>query len=613
MTISDPWYGTAGSRNPKIILVGEAWGAEEDKHKTPFIGQSGRELFRMLGASLKLELPLLNEALSQRTTEAWRLMRDQWLARTGILLCNTIAARPPGNDYSHFLISNQQAKKQNAPNYYGIYPANNLMQGINNLWHLINHLNPQLIIAAGNWPLHVLTSHATPKTTKGFKLPTGISTWRGSQTYTRSQQTFPGDKRLPLTPIPCLPIIHPASILRDWSDHHVTVHDLRARAGRFISNERSWEAPPDNAISAPTFLQVKSILENWITQANLGPLSLACDIETYAKKYITCVGLCDASLSLCIPIFYFDSSQRSIAYFKPEEELEIWRLLKLLLEHPNVFIIGQNFIYDTQYFARYYCIEALVDGDTMVAHHLLFPGTPMSLARLASLYNDHYCFWKDESEEWAANELSAQDLWKYNCKDVRATYEAWFLLARLLDKYGLSNHYKNRIKAWKASRRITIRGVRYDNSIRNQYLSKISLETSKLEAWLMLAVPEQFRHTASGKPWFSHPGTIMHLLYHVLGIKPILHKKTKRPTTDDAAINELCERKDCEWLSPLLEALQELRSALVSTRNFLSVTLDQGRLTSQFNIARPETFRWSSKDNAFGEGGTMQNLPKGDD
>lgn len=623
----DIFYGTAGPRDAKIILVAEAWGAEEAQHRTPLIGQSGREMFRMLGEALKIEPGLLASALAQRKIEDWKRYREAWLHKASILLCNVVAARPPSNDFTHFLYSNEEVKsmKKGNPNvgYFGIYPKPQLANGIRNLWALIDHVNPSLVICAGAWPLHILTPHAKPKTTAGYKLPTGIASWRGSQTYLRRERgslveaSTRSDSITPIEAshqlIPCLPIIHPAAILRDWSLRHVTVHDLRARAGRFITNAKSWEAPSTNDVWAPSFDETIQLLDSWLTRVRRQPVWLSVDLETFQKRYITCLGLCDDRIALCIPFFYFDKDQRSVSYFTLEQETTIWLKLRELLSHPNCWIIGQNFIYDTQLLARYYDIEAIVAGETMVGHHLLFPGTPKGLAMLASLYNDYFCYWKDESNEWAADELSAQDLWKYNCKDIRATYEAWFQIWALICRFGFEEKYSTRMEAWKLARKMTIKGINYDHTLRNIYLTQLASATQELESWLLAAVPQPLRYVASGKPWFASAQGTMKLLYDVLGLPPILHKKTKRPTSDDSAINALCERADAEWLSPLLERLRDLRSALVSARNFLSVELDMGRFTPQSNIAQPETFRWSTSDNAFGEGGSVQNLPKMED
>ena len=268
---SDLFFGTSGPRNARVIIVGEAWGREEAAVHKPFVGQSGRELFRMLGEALGAERALLNEALSARNTHQWLALRERWLERTGILLANTIAAQPPGNDFTHFLVDNKTAKAEKVKDYHGIYPRPELSRGISTLWQLISTVNPSILVAAGNWPLHVLTSCSEPKTTRGFKLPTGIASWRGSQTYTREERVgaeTTGDRPQALDKpshkvIPVLPIIHPAAILREWGYRHVTVHDLRARLGRFLNGQLAWSPPSYNDISRPSFAQVQSQLSYW--------------------------------------------------------------------------------------------------------------------------------------------------------------------------------------------------------------------------------------------------------------------------------------------------------------------------------------------------------------
>ncbi|MDA0675048.1 MAG: uracil-DNA glycosylase [Proteobacteria bacterium] len=60
-----------GNPNAQVVLLGEAPGADEDRQGVPFVGQSGRLLDRMLGSI--------------------------GLARTEVLISNTVFWRPPGN------------------------------------------------------------------------------------------------------------------------------------------------------------------------------------------------------------------------------------------------------------------------------------------------------------------------------------------------------------------------------------------------------------------------------------------------------------------------------------------------------------------------------------
>src|SRR5262249_25682574 len=161
-----------------------------------------------------------------------------------------------------------------------------LSTGISNLWKLIAAVSPHIVVCTGNWALHALTSHTTVRTATGFKLPSGITSWRGSQVYldsVRAPEAI-GAELDAKAPIPCLPIIHPAAILRDWGLRHVTVHDLRARLGRFLRGSLRWEPPPTNDIWRPTLGDVRQCFSNWHNALALGEHWLSVDIETYAKK-----------------------------------------------------------------------------------------------------------------------------------------------------------------------------------------------------------------------------------------------------------------------------------------------------------------------------------------
>jgi len=47
---------------------------------------------------------------------------------------------------------------------------------------------------------------------------------------------------------------------------------------------------------------------------------------------------------------------------------------------------------------------------------------------------------------------------------------------------------------------------------------------------------------------------------------------------------------------------------------FIMMPLDQdSRMRCSYNICGTETYRFSSSKNAFGSGGNLQNLPKGDE
>jgi DNA polymerase I-like protein with 3'-5' exonuclease and polymerase domains len=175
----------------------------------------------------------------------------------------------------------------------------------------------------------------------------------------------------------------------------------------------------------------------------------------------------------------------------------------------------------------------------------------------------------------------------------------------------LEELYTFQLEQWKISRDLTLRGVNFNTTLQKEMRLQLLEEASSHAQWLLNVVPAFSQFTSTGKPWYDSPKGTATLFYTTLGLSPVLHKKTKQPTTDDAALQELGDREP--WLSPLIERLRHLRSLGVFTSNFLDAKVSaDGRMHPSFNIAHPETFRWSSNKNAFGEGLNGQNIPKGD-
>jgi hypothetical protein len=169
------------------------------------------------------------------------------------------------------------------------------------------------------------------------------------------------------------------------------------------------------------------------------------------------------------------------------------------------------------------------------------------------------------------------------------------------------------MEQWNLARTMTLGGTHFDLNLQRKYRLGLMEDAENVSGWLIRAVPPKWRYTSTGINWCDSPKGTAELFYTCLGLNPVRHKKTKLPTTDDSALAELSERPEAAWLEPLLTRLRHLRSVGVFTRNFMSaaVSADQ-RIRPTFNVAHPETFRWSSNRNGFGEGLNGQNIPKGD-
>lgn len=563
---------TSGNRNSPILIVGEAWGAEEEARQQPFVGAAGQLLSKLLG--------------------------DAGISRSDCLLTNLVSARPRGNDFTEFLYP---TSAKEAP-LHGVHPRDILRTGLRDLHRLVVDLQPKLIISCGNWPFWALSDRVgitNSRKPKGYKLPTGVGNWRGSQIFTSRGTT---------TPVPLLPIFHPAMILRDYTGFYPTLHDLKSKVPKALKGQ--W-APPElrNNHYKPNFLMVKTILSMWQDKLTSGEtVKLSVDIETYRRRHITVIGLADGQRQLCIPFMYYDPKGNYHDYWTQDEELIIIGLLKSILEHPLCWIIGQNFAYDHQFLRRVYNINAIPSFDTMVMHHLLWPGTPRGLDYLSSLYCEDHVYWKEESEDWDGKG-DPESLWQYNCLDIAKTFEIAEALERLIKSQGLESQAQEQMEFWHLAQGMARRGVNYSNSEREKIKKELLEIGAQIGDWLLKSMPSDLRFAKSGKPWYTSPQHTAFIFYQVLKIQPVLHRQTKLPTTDATSFETL--KKRAPYLKTALELLAQIRSISVYEKNFLSTyTGYDGRMRCHFDVAGTTTFRWSSSTNGFGEGGNLQNIPE---
>lgn len=573
---------TSGPANAKILLIGEAWGSEEARLGKPFVGQSGQELNRMLAAA--------------------------GLSRDEILFTNVIHAHPPDNEFTFFF----HDSKAKVESFAGLKCKPELIASVQRLRQLIEIVKPQLIILAGNIPLWALFPEKVSISTKvGFKVPSGIMSWRGSElTYTFSNGAT----------VAALPIIHPSAILRSWDLRHITVHDLRRAAMYLYGKKSSWGPFEVRAWHKPTFEQALRYLQLLETQLTTPfPLHIAADIETYRRRDMVCVGLSvdpdklpsDVPNNICLPFFHFDQHGNYQPYFTISEELALLTLLRRIFHHHRTHIIGQNWNYDAYFFFTHLFSYLPPAFDTMLAQHVLFPGTRKSLDYLASLYLENYVYWKDESEDW--NEPGAHEtLWLYNCRDCEATRLIAKAQRPILASEKLTEQYDFLLESWDTAMRASLTGMPFDHTARSRVRLQLLERATWLQERLTVSVPEFARYSTTGKLWFNSPKATMDLFYGTLQLKPILHKKTKEPTVDATALPQIRAREPL--LASLTLYLEELRSIEVFISHFLDVKLSPAnRIHCSFNVGGTVTFRWSSAATPTGIGTNMQNLPKGDE
>jgi uracil-DNA glycosylase len=373
--VLEPFAAWAGPRRPKMLLVGEAWGREEEKVRKPFVGESGKELWRMLGEALPDLLPQEHSRVCDlhRFDLAWVPHREPWLEAASIGMTNVFNLRPQDNKIETICIS----KKDLPINYdlpalmRAMYCRPEYLAELDRLESEVREANPNIIVAMGNTACWALLR------------ATNISGIRG--TVTRS-----------ITGHKCLPTFHPAGVLYQWSWRPIVVADLMKSARE--SNFSELHRPRRELLISPT-------IEEWISWTNQTlarpPRWLANDLETTAGLIDT-VGFATSSSSgiVCMVgphrvkigsgfryIWPTRDGQPSPSYWSHNEERVFWDCCFRLLASP-IPKLFQNGMYDLQYWLRMGARPEAVLEDTMLAHHSLFPEMQKSLGFLGSIYTD---------------------------------------------------------------------------------------------------------------------------------------------------------------------------------------------------------------------------------
>lgn len=543
-----------GPPDAKIMIVVECPGADDVSRGRPLEGMAGTIAIRALAeAGIAVSACYTTLACRHRPPKQWL---PSWMPDTK-------------KGQTDLLTSGEGVE------FEGRIIHQHLRDGILHLRREIDLVKPSVIIALGNGALYALTGH------------TSVAKWRGS--------TLPASGSI------VVPTYHPTSVLRQWSLRPIVVQDLRRAAACLI---RPPVKPEWSFLIRPTLSQVREAIERLHTALDLAtsPMILSTDIETRAG-HIACLGIASSPLeAFCVP---FLCVERPSGYWDEDEEAEIVFLLYRVLTHRNALVVGQNFIYDTQYIFRHWGFVPRFGGDTMVAFHVCFPGMPKSLDHIASMLNDYYIYWKDDGKEWDKGADQDEDkYWTYNCEDCVRTYEAYVELQRVVDRMGLRGPHNFQQALFYPVLRTMVRGVRIDATRQKAMRKKLK---DHADACLAL-ITSLVGHELNPKS----PKQMCTFFYEELGLPVQKDRKTKSPTANDAALDTF--HLKVPYLRPLIEAIKEYRSCETVASNALKASAVgfDGRMHCSYNVTGTVTFRFSSREDAFGSGMNLQNITAGD-
>ncbi len=595
MTERDLWYGTSGPRDAKIVIVGESWGREEAAAKRPFVGLSGQELNRLLS--------------------------EAGINRFDVLCTNIIAEQPHANETFRFF--SPKNSHTSAVRVGGLIPSGLVTSEMQRLYRQLGSAPRSLVIGVGNyalWGLSGRTSASVVRESNGRRVPEDIATyvpggilnWRGSMIYVEPHKNF-----LPLStisptqhsPTPLLPLVHPAAIVRDWALRAPTLHDLRTRVPKALHND--WRpAKPALTLSPPTFNEAVALLRTWLFK----PRPLACDIETFRRHFISCIGFSDGVATMSLPFIEGVESDGTIrSFFRPDEEAHLVGLIRRLFLHPNIPIYGQNFIYDTQFIQHWFGVTPRLGHDTMLCQNVLFPGTPKDLGYLSSLYCDYHWYWKDDVKDWSKFGNLSQ-LLDYNCIDVARTYEIAIKQLQLVKSLGQEEQMRFKMRTNQLCLRMMNRGVLIDAARRGSMLFELQAAEAAFQHELLQIIPQDLvmpHEKKNNQHWYRSPKQTAELFYDILGMTSVVNRKTGNRTVGKQALMVL-ERKYPEFTG-LFRRLDYLGSVSNTVGVIQTPTEVDGRMRCSYNPGGTETHRLSSSENVFGRGTNLQNLTKGEE
>lgn len=557
-----------GPSNARIAIVGEAPGASEEEKGEPFVGSAGYELASML-ADAKL--------ISGSKEELTKVLRNQ------MYLTNVCMDRPAANKINEFIGIPKKKQTGEEIRHRGKTVKPFVIEECSRLYAELTALKPNLVIALGNIPLWALT--------KAW----GVSKWRGS---TLESDVIPGLK--------VIPAYHPSAVLRNYDWRFITVQDFR-RCKR-ESDYPNIRDPGYIFCTDPEFDKVVGVLTalRLMAEDTSKPLTLVTDVEI-KRREILCTGIAWSKReAICIP-FYDSKGHR----WTPEQHVIIIEKIKELFCHPNVRLCNQNIAFDIQYFFWKHNFWPKVYRDTMVDQNVLFPGLPKKLDFQASMYNEHYVYWKDDGKFWKDTaSVNYPQLWRYNCVDCVATFEIIEAHEKALKVYNLEaqSEFQNR-RLFQPVMKMMMRGVKLNLDKKKQLKKELEDFLSQLRL--------EVNHLAGFDLNVNSPKQMINFFYTRLKL-PVQRKKglkdgdvTLVPTCDDEALKKLAKIEPC--IGPLIQRINMVRSYETAYDACKAPVDSDGRWRTSYIIPGTETLRFTSSENPFGSGLNLQNLTIGKD
>ncbi|MFA5378333.1 MAG: DNA polymerase, partial [Dehalococcoidia bacterium] len=515
-----------GPLTAKIVMVGEAPGATEVRTGEPFTGSSGELLMR--------------------------LMQNSGLLRGDVYITNVIKEQPPSNNIDHFIKFATGGKVTMTPAYQAYEQQ---------LYTELAQTNANVYVAIGNVALFALTRLVAVTKRRGSILT-------GTQI---------GGKKV-------IPIIHPASALRQYIFTHFIAHDL----ARIVEESAFPEVrlPARTYHLKPGFLDSMQYLER-CSQAEI----IAFDIEVVNEE-VSCISFALSPGEVMSIPFTIQGHD----YFTVDQEAEIWLKIASILQNPAIKKVGQNIVFDFTFLYRKYGIRVYNLEDTMIAQAICYPDFPKGLDFITSIYTKEP-YYKDEGKKWFKFGGSDMDFWLYNAKDSAVCLEAFFALQIELRRMGNDDAYRNQCDLIEPLVYMQEKGILADVKAMQLASMSASDELEKLQEKLNAIAGKELNSASSQQ--------LQDYFYGVKKIKPYVSRATGAISVDALALKRIARKG-----FPEATLILEMRRLAKLQSTYFDMKIDpDSRIRCSFNPVGTTTGRLSSSKTIFDTGGNMQNLP----
>ncbi|MGH8710166.1 MAG: hypothetical protein ACREVA_02425 [Burkholderiales bacterium] len=275
-----------------------------------------------------------------------------------------------------------------------IYVSEYILENIREILHTIEQVRPKIIIVAGKWALYLLVGMGsfvkTRGTSKSNKPFGSLNNYRGSITTLNHNLLEVEAKTIPvyiMLPVLAYYRIPERAVLYDWDFRKLG----KLYTATYIAKAKDIEITDTYSQNPVYILKYLGKLQNLL---QIEEVVVAIDIETQFYT-IDCVGfMCEALGNITIA---FANRTNPILLDEYTEILYV-SIIRNILLHKNIRIVGQNYNYDAQFLWDFWLADTTSTFDTMTAWHCLYNPLVKGLSTIASICCIDYKQWKDMTD-----------------------------------------------------------------------------------------------------------------------------------------------------------------------------------------------------------------------